>query len=68
MSTAPKLRADLLRMTAAAVGWLRAVSGDDAYERYLTHHARMHEGPPLSRKAFYEEREKRKWSGVSRCC
>jgi len=56
------------RAVAATVAWLRAVSGDDAYERYLTHHARAHEGPPLDRRSFYEEREKRKWSGVSRCC
>lgn len=56
------------RTMAAIVGWLRAVSGDDAYERYLTHRARAHEGPPLGRRAFYEEREKRKWSGISRCC
>ena len=53
---------------AAAVTGLRALSGDDAYERYLTHHARAHHGPPLTRRAFYEEREQRKWSGVSRCC
>lgn len=59
---------DVKRALAATVGWLRAVSGDDAYERYLTHHAREHAGPPLSRKAFYAEREQRKWSGVSRCC
>ena len=53
---------------AAAVSWLRGVSGDDAYERYLTHHARAHEGPALSRPAFYREREERKWSGITRCC
>ncbi|HVC30125.1 MAG TPA: YbdD/YjiX family protein, partial [Steroidobacteraceae bacterium] len=58
----------LQRALAGAVRWLRALSGDDAYERYLTHHARAHEGPPLSRRAFYRERESRKWSGISRCC
>jgi uncharacterized short protein YbdD (DUF466 family) len=52
----------------AAMAWLRAASGDDAYERYLTHHARSHPGAPLTRRAFYEERERRKWSGISRCC
>jgi uncharacterized short protein YbdD (DUF466 family) len=57
------------RAAAAAVTCLRAISGDDAYERYLTHHARAQEGcQPLDRRAFYEEREQRKWSGVSRCC
>ena len=62
------LRAGIARRLAATVSWLRAVSGDDAYERYLTHPARAHDGPPLSRRVFYEEREERKWSGVSRCC
>ena len=58
------------RAVAVAVQFLRATSGDDAYERYLTHHAltHAHDGPALSRRAFYEERERRKWSGVSRCC
>jgi uncharacterized short protein YbdD (DUF466 family) len=62
------LPAALAGALAAAVGWLRALSGDDAYERYLTHHARTHAGPPLGRRAFYEERERRKWSGINRCC
>ncbi|MFZ0499898.1 MAG: YbdD/YjiX family protein [Steroidobacteraceae bacterium] len=62
------MRRTLRRALAAAVGWLRAFSGDDAYERYLTHHARAHAGAPLSRAAFYREREERKWSGITRCC
>lgn len=49
---------------------LRQVSGDDAYERYLAHwracHA--HEGEPLSRKAFFQAEQERKWNGVRRCC
>jgi uncharacterized short protein YbdD (DUF466 family) len=67
MSLASVRRA-LRRKAAGALGCLRALSGDDAYDRYLTHHARTHAGPPLSRRAFYQEREERKWSGVSRCC
>ena len=54
-----------------AVGWayLRAVSGDDAYERYLAHHAVEHAGEtPMSRKAYFAERQRRKWTGVTRCC
>ncbi|HTW38994.1 MAG TPA: YbdD/YjiX family protein [Steroidobacteraceae bacterium] len=48
---------------------LRALSGDDAYERYLAHHARAHPGTaPLSRRAFYLDEERRKWSGINRCC
>jgi uncharacterized short protein YbdD (DUF466 family) len=59
----------ILRLTlSGAAGWLRGVSGDDAYDRYLTHHARTHAGPPLSRPAFHREREERKWSGITRCC
>ena len=53
----------------AAVGFLRTVSGDDAYERYLAHHALEHAGDPvMAPKAFYEDRQRRKWTGVSRCC
>jgi uncharacterized short protein YbdD (DUF466 family) len=62
------IRRVLRRTLAGAVGWLRGLSGDDAYDRYLTHHARAHSGPPLSRPAFYREREERKWSGITRCC
>ncbi len=48
----------------------RAVLGDDAYERYLDHHAKSHrESVPLSRREFYDDELKRKWSGaVNRCC
>jgi len=49
--------------------YLRAVSGDDAYERYLEHHALQHPGEPvMTRKAFFTDRQVKKWSGVSRCC
>jgi len=58
----------LRRTLGALVGCLRALSGDDAYERYLRHHAAAHAGPALTRRAFYAQREERKWSGVSRCC
>jgi len=48
---------------------LRALSGDDAYERYCAHHAASHPGEPLlSRREFCADAERRKWSGVSRCC
>ena len=49
--------------------WIRRATGDDAYERYLEHHALAHPGrPAMTRAAFYNERQRRKWSGVSRCC
>jgi uncharacterized short protein YbdD (DUF466 family) len=53
------------------VGWsyIRAVSGDDAYERYLSHHAHSHPGEPLmSRKEYFIQRQQQKWTGVTRCC
>lgn len=49
--------------------FVRRVSGDDAYERYLQHHAQAHPGqPPLSRKAYFQREQDRKWGGVRRCC
>jgi uncharacterized short protein YbdD (DUF466 family) len=59
----------LLRQVAALWRGVREVSGDDAYERYRAHLAACHPGePPLTRRAFYDESQRRKWSGVSRCC
>lgn len=48
---------------------IRALAKEDAYERYLAHHARSHPGrPPLDRRTFYLREQERKWTGVSRCC
>lgn len=50
---------------------LRALSGEDAYERYLSHWDEHHasEGKqPLSRKEFFKAELERKWQGVKRCC
>ena len=47
--------------------FLRAWSGDSAYETY----ARRQRGlgrTPLSREAFYLDGLQRKYSGVTRCC
>jgi uncharacterized short protein YbdD (DUF466 family) len=61
--------ATFTRCAGGAWRWLRALSGDDAYERYQQHHAVRHPGEPLlGRQAYYEETQRRKWSGVSRCC
>ena len=58
-----------LRWIVAGWRYLREVSGDDAYERYLAHHAVKHAGQPLmSRKDYFAERQSRKWTGVTRCC
>jgi uncharacterized short protein YbdD (DUF466 family) len=49
--------------------WVRRATGDDAYERYVEHRTKKHASEPLlTRRAFYEESQQRKWSGVSRCC
>jgi len=52
---------------------VRQLSGDDAYERYLKHHAEFHASaldvaPALSRKAFFKLWQNDKWKGVKRCC
>lgn len=52
-------------------GWraVRRLSGDDAYERYLAHHAEHHaETAPLSREEFFKQWQDTKWKGVKRCC
>ncbi len=49
--------------------FIKELSGDDAYEKYLEHHALSHsEAIPLSRKEFFKAETKRKWEGVRRCC
>ena len=48
---------------------LRELATDDAYERYLAHHAQMHgDRTPIARREFYLRQQQSKWSGVSRCC
>ena len=48
---------------------VRALATDDAYEKYLAHHAQAHSGAaPLARGEFYLRQQQNKWSGVSRCC
>lgn len=48
---------------------VRQLSGDDAYERYLAHHAAHHaDTPPQSRAEYFRRREQEKWDGVRRCC
>ncbi len=49
--------------------WLREVSGDDAYERYLAHHASAHpDSAPLGRRAFFSQQQATAWAKVRRCC
>ncbi len=52
-------------------GWhlLRELSGDDAYERYVRHHALHHADELLlSRQEFFKQEQQKKWHGVKRCC
>lgn len=54
-----------------ATSWsmIRSLATDDAYDKYLEHHARAHGGaPPMSRRAFYIKQQQSKWTGVTRCC
>lgn len=49
--------------------YLRQVTGDDAYERYLAHQRRSHpDQQPLTREQYFRQRQDEKWSKVSRCC
>lgn len=58
-----------LSLMARAWNFIRRLSGDDAYERYLARHAQAHPGEaPLSRKEYFRREQDRKWSGVRRCC
>ena len=48
---------------------LRTLTGDDAYDRYLSHVRACHpEVPPLDRGAFYSAELDRRWEQVNRCC
>ena len=48
---------------------LRAISGDDAYDRYLEHHRRRHaDAEPLPRAEFHVAEANRRWSQLNRCC
>lgn len=49
--------------------YLRQISGDDAYERYVVHHRQHHADQALlDRRAFYLVEQQRKWNGIKRCC
>jgi uncharacterized short protein YbdD (DUF466 family) len=49
--------------------YLRQVTGDDAYERYLQHCEVFHpDQVPLSRKDYFKQEQSRKWDGIRRCC
>jgi len=48
---------------------LRALAGDDAYDRYLAHRRKRHPGEAaLDRRAFYLAELDRRWAQFNRCC
>ncbi len=62
-------RAELKQRLKNLWHYLRQVTGDDAYERYIAHQNLAHFGePPLTRQQFFKQRQDEKWSKVSRCC
>jgi len=53
----------------ALLDTVRALTGDDAYERYLIRHRALHpDVAALSPAEFYASEIERRYSGVSRCC
>ncbi len=70
-------RRSLLRLAHRVWWWLRQVSGDAAYENYLRRVATARPtggscphgaGGVLTRKEFFLDALRRRYSGVSRCC
>jgi uncharacterized short protein YbdD (DUF466 family) len=49
--------------------FVREISGDDAYERYLAHLSSAHpDARPLARAEFFRARQDQKWNRITRCC
>ena len=51
--------------------FIRRLSGDDAYERYLIHCSLHHPHAtelPLSKAEFFKYCQDKKWQGINRCC
>lgn len=55
------------RLLSVAWTWLRAVSGDSAYDTYLRR-AHATGTQPVPREDFYLEGLRKRYSTVSRCC
>ena len=63
------IREELRHLPKQLWHYLRQVTGDDAYERYIAHQNLAHAGEaPLTRPQFFKLRQDEKWSKVSRCC
>lgn len=64
------MNAHLTRLPLRIWQFIRRLSGDDAYERYLAHQRLAHpDARPLDRQAFYVHEQERRFSdGPTRCC
>lgn len=59
----------LVKRLRALWRFVRELTGDDAYDRYLRHHTSRHaDVKPLDRRAYFKQAQKQKWSGMRRCC
>jgi uncharacterized short protein YbdD (DUF466 family) len=57
------------RLAGIAWRFLREVSGDDAFERYMDHMQRAHPSlPAMTRGQYYRFRTEQKWNRTTRCC
>jgi uncharacterized short protein YbdD (DUF466 family) len=57
------------RLLWIAWRFVRQVSGDDAYERYGEHMARVHPGQvTMTRSQYFSFCQDQKWNRVTRCC
>lgn len=59
----------LLKPIRYAWGYLKEISGENAYDRYLAVHTATHPGkPPMNRSEFYRWRQDEKYNNPgSRC-
>ncbi len=68
----PKIAAadnNVRQFLSAGLSLLRGVTGDDAYEKYLSHHQRQNNAePPLSAQDFFRAQLEQKWNCVNGCC
>jgi len=57
------------KFARSAWAGLRALAGDDAYDRYLAHQRKRHPGEAaLDRRAFYLAELDHRWARINRCC
>ena len=59
----------VLQLARGLWSGLRALLGDDAYERYLAHRRHRHpDAATLDRRSFYLSELDRRWARINRCC